>query len=340
MPVYEQLHYRYEYRSFSNARQGLLRCFFTDILAHPHLPLGIRRESFEEGNDTGLHKHENFYALYVVRSGSGVHLINDHPYAITRGNVYVLSPGTVHAYRHYCQLVIDAFYFQPELFQPEELCALRSLSGFWRLFIASAELKQPVAQEEAIDHHLHLSPEKQVEIERKIAEIHSEYTVSTPDAVVLTRSQFFRMLIHLARWQNGLSEARGAVAAEASSQPDPQQKMGLADILHFCEENYHEQLNVPQLAARMFLSPSRFSEIFSREIGMSPAAYIKQLRLERVQTLLRTTTLSTTSIAHQVGFRDSAQLARVFRSTFHITPTAYRRNFRIQQEPERSICPH
>ncbi|GCE05195.1 helix-turn-helix domain-containing protein [Dictyobacter aurantiacus] len=332
MAVYEQLHYRYEYRSFSTARQALQRCFFTGIVTHPRLPLGIRRESYEQGNDTGLHKHEDFYALYVVRSGSGVHLINDHPYAITRGNVYVLSPGTIHAYRHYCQLVIDAFYFQPELFQPDELLALRSLSGFWRLFIASENLQHPVGHEEVIDHHLHLSPEKQTEIEREIAEIHGEYTAaSVADAVVLVRGQFFRMLIHLARWQN--EQGEGA-RVQASLQSDAQQKMGLASILHFCEENYHEPLSVPQLAARMFLSPSRFSEIFSREVGMSPAAYIKQLRLEKVQTLLRTTVLSTTSIAHQVGFRDSAQLARVFRSTFHLTPTAYRRSFRIQQKPE------
>ncbi|GHO86530.1 helix-turn-helix domain-containing protein [Dictyobacter formicarum] len=329
MPVYEQLHYRYEYRFFSNARPELQRCFFTDILTHPRLPLGIRQEFFEQGNDTGLHKHEDFYAFYIVRSGSGVHLINDHPYAITRGNVYVLSPGTVHAYRNYCQLVIDAFYFQPEVFRADELLALHSLSGFWRLFIVPEQLKQPEVREEAIDHHLHLSPEKQAEIEQKIAEIHSEYITLTPDAVVLTRSQFFRMLIHLARWQNEQAEVKGC-APQAIAQTDTQQKMGLAGILRFCEENYHEPLNVPQLAARMFLSPSRFSEIFSHEVGMSPAAYIKQLRLERVQTLLRTTVLSTTNIAHQVGFRDSAQLARVFRSTFHLTPTAYRRNFRIQ----------
>ncbi|GCE19198.1 AraC family transcriptional regulator [Dictyobacter kobayashii] len=331
MQTSAQLHFRYEYSNSSARQQELQRCFFTDVLVHPHMPLGIRQEIYSQGTDTGLHKHEDFYACYVVRSGSGVHLINNHPYAITRGNVYVLTPGTVHAYRNYCQMVIDAFYFQPELFLSDELLALHSLSGFWQLFIAPETLSKPALREEAIDHHLHLSPEKQNEIERKIAEIHSEYTALTPDAAILTRSQFFRMLIHLARWQNEQSDLKDYIPPV--TQTDVQQKMGLAGILRFCEENYHEALSVPQLAARMFLSPSRFSEIFSQEVGMSPAAYIKQLRLEKVQTLLRTTGLSTTSIAHQVGFRDSAQLARVFRSTFHLTPTAYRRTFRAQQEP-------
>jgi AraC-like DNA-binding protein len=74
----------------------------------------------------------------------------------------------------------------------------------------------------------------------------------------------------------------------------------------------------------MFLSPGHFSELFSREVGMPPATYLRRLRLERAQTLLRTTALSATEIAQQSGFNDLAQLSRAFRTAFNTTPSAYR----------------
>ncbi|GCE26838.1 AraC family transcriptional regulator [Dictyobacter alpinus] len=321
-----RLHYKHPVSS----QQDLQSCLFSSLAMHPQLPLCARQEFYGQGTDTGLHKHEDFYAFYVVQGGRGVHLINNQPYAITRGNVYVLPPGTTHAYRQYSQLIIHAFYFQPHLFSMTEQAALRALSGFWQLFVLPDE--QAATCETRIDHHLHLSPEQHREIEQEINEICREFSTDTLDGTLLTQNQFLRMLIHVARWQGEQGSDNWQSEPAEASDIDLQQKMGLAGVVHFCEEHFHESLTVPQLAAQMFLSPSRFSEIFSQEVGMSPAAYIKQLRLERVQTLLRTSTLTTTKIAHQVGYRDSAQLARVFRSTFHSTPTAYRRSFQAQPE--------
>ena len=78
----------------------------------------------------------------------------------------------------------------------------------------------------------------------------------------------------------------------------------------------------------MFLSPGHFTEIFAREVGMPPAAYLRRLRIERAQTLLRETEAPVSEIAAQVGLGDSASLARAFRSAFGHTPTQYRRRKR------------
>ncbi len=321
------------YHYFKSELRSDINCsLFTSLYNYQHhsLPLCIRREFYEHGNDTGQHLHEDFYALYIVQEGKGIHVINKRPYGITRGDVYVLPPGAVHAYQDYYTLTIDAFYFPPQLFSHKELLALRNLSGFWNLLITigTTNTGEASALEAIVDHHLHLSPEKHREVEIMIAELCSEFVASTDEATLLTHSQFFRLLVHLARWQVIQHNQLNAKTRQGGPTDVTTQKIEVAAILHFCDEHFHEPISVPQLAALMFLSPSRFTELFSSEVGMSPAAYIRRLRLERAQTLLRTTTLSTTCIAHQVGLNDSTQLSRAFRTIFHLTPSAYRHKFR------------
>jgi AraC-like DNA-binding protein len=301
--------------------QPIVHVTFNDLQQHVELPLATRREFYESGVDTGLHQHKDFYALYTIQGGQGIHLINNHPYGIARGDIYMLPPGSIHAYSDYQLLVIDAFYFSPTLFSAQELLALQSLPGLWRLFINQND----TAQENGFnDHRLHMSPVHFHEVETMIIELHNEFVADTIEAPILTHNLFFRLLVYLARWQANSNNRGNPPPSISQSIPH---KISVASILQICEERFYEPLTVPQLAALMFLSPSRFSEIFSREVGMSPAAYIRRLRLERAQTLLRNTSLSTTTIAHQVGFRDSAQLSRTFHATFHLTPSAYRARF-------------
>lgn len=326
----QELYYYWQKRTEST--DVITHASFQHMPHHPLLPIAMRREFYERDTDTGLHKHENFYALYIVQGGQGIHLINNHPYGIARGDVYMLPPGSIHAYRDYHSLVIDAFYFLAELFSDEELLALRSLSGLWSLLINKEEkIQDDISHENSFnDHRLHLLPIYFYEVEVMIRELHTEFISSSVEAPILTRSLFFRLLVHLARWQAAQQVSNSTDKWNTSSETRQitAYKVSIANIVQICEERFYEPLTVPQLAALMFLSPSRFSELFSREVGMSPAMYIRRLRLERAQLLLRTTSLSTTTIAHQVGFRDSAQLSRAFHTAFQLTPTTYRARFR------------
>jgi AraC-like DNA-binding protein/quercetin dioxygenase-like cupin family protein len=338
----------------------IIHCVFSTMNRHASLSLLIRQEQYHNGLDTGLHRHEDFYALYVVQAGQGMHIIDNHPYMITRGDVYILPPGSVHAYQNFRDLTIDAFYFQPSLFYRDELVALERMSSFWHLIIpaeivsdASDTVNVPKNssllshshrenRQLSYDHRFHVSPECYHELLAMIEEIRAEFFAASLEATLLTRNQFFRMLVYIAR-QYGLA-MRGMPQMSLPSQDrldtssrrdEPLDRhsytphgIGLARVLQLCEERFYEPLTVPQLAALMFLSPSRFTEIFTQQVGVSPAAYIRRLRLERAQTLLRTSTYSISTIAQQVGFGDSAQFTRAFQAVFHMTPTAYRGQFK------------
>jgi AraC family L-rhamnose operon regulatory protein RhaS len=249
-----------------------------------------------------------------------VHVINDHPYQIARGDVYITPPGTTHRYRDYHELRAEAFCFQADLFQKEELQALRSLPGFWSLLVSPDEK----ASAHLRDYHLHLSPERHREVENMVEEINREREANTAVSRVLVCGLFFRLLVFLARQHaQQLTGKR-----DTSTRSVRQQAHSVAEVLRFCDAHFDEPLSVPQLAAMMFLSPGRFAEVFAREVGMPPATYLRHLRLERAQTLLRTTSLSTTEIAHRVGFSDLSQLSRAFRTAFGTTPSTYRATYK------------
>jgi len=82
---------------------------------------------------------------------------------------------------------------------------------------------------------------------------------------------------------------------------------------------------IEHLAARVYLSPSRFRHLFRRELGMSVQAY---LRWQRLLVALRTSArgASLTAAAHAAGFADSAHLTRVFRATFGAQPSRFFKN--------------
>jgi AraC-like DNA-binding protein len=294
--------------------------FYSNLLPFPDMPMAIHEQFFAGGNDTGLHKHEDHYALYLFSGGKGIHSINGHPYNVKRGDVYIASPGSVHAYREYSDLRCDAILFQTDVFLPQQLEALRSLSGFWNLRVDDADSKEP-GNEDVLRHRLHLSPEQYRVMEEMLGELKREIN-SKSNNLVMARTLiplvFFRLLVYLARIHEVHSQNDPPVAHEA----------GLAQVLRLCEERFTEPLTVPELAATMFLSPGRFSEVFSAQMGTAPGTYLRRLRLERAQTLLRTSNDTAANIAAQVGFTDAGQFSRAFRSAFGLTPLAYRSKFK------------
>lgn len=64
--------------------------------------------------------------------------------------------------------------------------------------------------------------------------------------------------------------------------------------------------------------------LFNRELGMSPYAYVKQLRVRRAQSLLQSGQ-PVAQVAYAVGFSDQSHMTRMFKCVLGMTPGAYAR---------------
>ncbi|MDS7595409.1 helix-turn-helix transcriptional regulator [Agrobacterium tumefaciens] len=108
---------------------------------------------------------------------------------------------------------------------------------------------------------------------------------------------------HLTLSQSQLSLAKEMLSAEDAS------SLGLGDIAREC--------GIPVEA---------FSSAFRAATGLTPSQWARRYRVEKVQTLLQSTTLSMKQIARLCGFADQAHLTRTFSTLVGMTPSAWRRN--------------
>ena len=101
----------------------------------------------------------------------------------------------------------------------------------------------------------------------------------------------------------------------------------LSEVCHWAAANLQSDLSVETLAERAGLSPRQFARKFQDELGTSPGAYIKCLRLDTGRTLL-SQGVTITRVTHSVGFRTTNGFRRAFEKNFGVNPSEYQNHFR------------
>ena len=100
------------------------------------------------------------------------------------------------------------------------------------------------------------------------------------------------------------------------------------DLQLYMREKLRAPVSTIDFAGRYGLSERKLSRRFQRATGTTPWQFLLTLRMSEAATLLRTTNLSVTQVAAEVGITDSAHFARQFKKTNQLTPTQYRKAVR------------
>ena len=90
-----------------------------------------------------------------------------------------------------------------------------------------------------------------------------------------------------------------------------------------------ELIRLATLAELAAVSPFQLIRLFNRELGMSPYAYVTQVRVRRAQRLLQAG-VPVAHVAYAVGFSDQSHLTRTFKSVLGVTPGRYARTVRVR----------
>lgn len=93
----------------------------------------------------------------------------------------------------------------------------------------------------------------------------------------------------------------------------------------YVREHMADQLRVKHLASLVALSPFYFVRMFKQHVGVTPHAYVTNVRIERACELLTTSSLSATQICPRVGFTTLSHFTNTFRKHTGMSPIAYRR---------------
>ena len=289
------------------------------------VPLVFYHEAIGTGNEAFANCHQDFFSLYFVRQGRGTHYIDGIPYGVARGDVYAMGLGMTHWFAGCENLQTDTLHFAPEIFDPATLNALAETPGFQSLFVEEPLRRGKEHKEREHGEPgrwLHLTPDAYAPVAAMLRELQREWSAGTPDGTLLTRGLFVRLLVHLAR---RYSETIAIAPRSMPREGDSATEATVTAAVSFLDEHFAEPLRVEQVAASVFLSPDRFTEVFARTMGRTPRDYIRHLRVECAKSLLKTAALSISEIGMQAGFNDPAYFTRVFRAATGLTPTEFRR---------------
>lgn len=93
----------------------------------------------------------------------------------------------------------------------------------------------------------------------------------------------------------------------------------------FINENLHDpSLTLDSVAEGVGMSKFHLLRTFKREMGITPHAYYRLIRIERAKERLKNTRQSVTEIAYQIGFEDLSTFNKSFKLVTGLTPSKFR----------------
>lgn len=90
-----------------------------------------------------------------------------------------------------------------------------------------------------------------------------------------------------------------------------------------------EDISVEKIADQMGYNKDYLSRMFKKRFGVGVLGYIHRLKLDAAKEALTGTNLHIKEVAALVGIKDDKQFAKWFKRLAGVTPTSYRREFRL-----------
>ena len=176
-----------------------------------------------------------------------------------------------------------------------------------------------------------------------LAARHPEVEV-VPDRFVIDRNRFTAggaapaadLMLHLIRARHGPALALQVAASFITSgrdghepqvsprKTDPRLDPRVAAAIARLEARLDAPEPAAETARAVGLSPRRLEQIFSENLGLTPAAYALSLRLQAARRMITDTRHPLAEVALRCGFSSASSLSRAFSAKFGIAPSRLR----------------
>jgi AraC-like DNA-binding protein len=119
----------------------------------------------------------------------------------------------------------------------------------------------------------------------------------------------------------------------------PEEKLKSSNRLHseneivqraqqYISARLRQKLTVPMVAEGIGVSPSYLTALFHKNLQISPAEYIRRLKLQESKQMIRENSMTFTEIAQALQYSTVHHFSRQFKEKFGITPTEYAKSLR------------
>lgn len=96
-------------------------------------------------------------------------------------------------------------------------------------------------------------------------------------------------------------------------------------VLQYIDTNFNSHITNNELSSIMYLSSTYFSNLFTKQFGITPQQYIQQKRMNKAALLLLESNKNIREIAFTCGFESEAYFNRSFHKFMGISPGRYRK---------------
>jgi transcriptional regulator, AraC family len=246
------------------------------------------------------HTHE-FCELVLVWRGNGLHVLNDRPYRITRGDLFYIRAEDKHSYASVNDLVLQNVIYCPDRLR---------LNVDWAANI-------PGFNDAKGTPHWRLSSSGMTQVRQLISQLEQESHKADPVAHSMSELLFAQLVMTLRRHRFAADNP------SATAQETPLDKLitTLAGSLNrsFALEKFCEQAQCSERVLR---------QQFRAQTGMTVNHYLRQLRICHAQYLLQHTEQMVSEVAMRCGFEDSNYFSVVFNREVGMTPVQWRHRSR------------
>lgn len=251
-----------------------------------------------------MHRHEEYQLIWIV-AGNGQLLVDDNVHHFDQGDIFLLGPNQAHVFKST---------------QGDTL--VQSISVFFNVKGALADMLHLPELTALLDFISKNSRGFQVP-KKYLAYIRRRIEVLKKSQAMDQLIRFFYLLKSLNTVSSELKPLSGSVFGEAAD------GMRIQMICKYIEGNFHENINLDEVARKANLTPQAFCRYFKKSTGKTFVSYLNEIRVREACRLLgaeKHDCIST--VAYTCGFNSITNFNRVFRSVVGVSPREYAANYR------------
>lgn len=246
--------------------------------------------------------------ISLVTNGNGIHRILGEVLECHTGDMYVVGKGVPHGY--FAQNENDlptvlTLSFSADAFLQGKYADITKNTYCYGVFRDKSPISYAMLSSNAYNSVIHITEM----IKDELSAQQSNWQSAINSYLVL-------LLITISRYVN-----QAETQVPIRSKEWATVSAAMREILSRCSDC---DMTLESIANSLYISKSRLSRLFQKEIGESFLDYVRNVRISRACTLLKDTTLTNEEIVRNCGMKDIPSFYRVFKASMGQTPYQYR----------------